>query len=459
MRILIGCLLLTALVALPALSLAQAPAPFFTGFVEGEALKEGELNGLAWSTDGLQLADGQAEGTYTSPELAVQPFEYAILSWNADTPAGASLEVQARFLHREKGEWTPWLSWGMWEKSPKRASRSSSHELAAISYDTAWVAGDNVRAEKLQLRAILRGEGAVLRRIAYTLHDTGVAERPADPAHQGALTQEQLAYSQGIRESTIASVMCSAVTTCTQLNLAGEAYLPEEIALMQYDAALNGYGNWSFNMAMAGELGYKAYVTYADEEELLRLLDQGRAVGMSVRYSGKPDGGQPYLEGAPMTTDGHLITVRGYEIADGQRWYLVSDSAAATDEQAHMRYRGSQLMDAWVSRILYVVEGKEAESRAIVRLPATLSITDKTGVYQLGDVPAKAVFLGFTGAARNKPGGGYLAYTVDGQPGTRFDAKAAGDNLVKFPDDVPADKVTLYVMTNLGITYVAQMPE
>lgn len=455
MRILLGCLLLTALLALPVLSLAEAP--FVTGFVEGEAFKEGTLSGLVWAQDGISLSSGEAEGSYTSPELAVQPFEYAILSWNADTPAGASLEAEARFWHREQGAWTPWLSWGTWDRTPKRTSRSSSYELAAISYDTAWVTGDGVRADKLQLRVTLRGEGARLRRLAYTLHDTGVAERPVDAAHQGAVTDGQLAYAQGIRESTIASVMCSAVTTCTQLNLAGEEYLPEEMALMQYDAALNGYGNWSFNMALAGELGYKAYVTYADEEELLRLLDQGRAVGMSVRYSGKPDGGQPYLEGAPMTTDGHLITVRGYEVDGDGRWYLVSDSAAATDEAAFMRYRGSQLMDAWTSRILYVVERKEANSQAIRRVPVALKATDKAGVYALADAPDKAVFLGFTGGARNKPGGGYLAYQLDGQPGTRFDAKAAGDNLVKFPDDVAVDTATLYVMTNTGVTYVARL--
>ena len=104
MKKLLTCLLLITLLALPALSLAQAP--FATGFVEGEALAQSELSGLVWSEqEGLTLSDGQAEGVYTSPEIDVQPFEYAILSWNADTPAGASLEV-GRFRHREAAEWT-----------------------------------------------------------------------------------------------------------------------------------------------------------------------------------------------------------------------------------------------------------------------------------------------------------------------------------------------------------------
>ena len=64
MRILLGCLLLTALLALPVLSLAEAP--FVTGFVEGEAFKEGTLSGLVWAQDGLTLSPGEAEGIYTS---------------------------------------------------------------------------------------------------------------------------------------------------------------------------------------------------------------------------------------------------------------------------------------------------------------------------------------------------------------------------------------------------------
>lgn len=444
------------LMLVPLLSLAEAP--FETAMVELEQLAEGTLEHLKSTPEGLAV-DGAEQGVYTSPEFSVKPFEYIVLSWNGQAPGDSALEVEARFFHREANEWTPWMSWGKWETSPKRTSKSSNHELSRISTDVAWVTGDNTRATQLQLRATLTGEEARLRRLIYTTLDTGIAERPIGPAHQGGGFDGDLAYSQYIRESTMASVMCSAVTTCTQLNLLGEPYLPEEIALHQYDADLNGFGNWSFNMALAGDLGYKAYVTYADEEELLTLLDQGLPLGMSVKYSDKPDGPYPYLEGAPTSTSGHLITIRGYELEGEERYYLVSDSAADSDDNARLRYKGSQLMDAWQNRVLYVVLDKELDTSGIVRVPITMRATDKEDIYLLeGDMPAP-VKLGYASGVRRKPGSGLMAYTLDGQPGTRFEVMAAGDNLVKFTEPVDASKVTLYVMTNIGMTYVARLAE
>lgn len=450
--------LFTVLLLLAAPLLALGEAPFETVLLEMADLEKGTLEHLKTTSEGLAV-DGAEQGIYTSAEMDVKPFEYIVLSWNGQAPGESTLEVEARFFHREAGEWTDWLSWGTWEASPKRTSKSINKDLARIDTDLAWVTGDNTRATQLQLRATLTGPDARLRRLGYTTRDTGIAERAIDPAHTGGGFDGDLAISQMQREGTMAAVMCSAVTTCTQLNMLGEQYLPEEIALHNYDAGLNGFGNWSFNMALAGELGYKAYVTYADEEQLLTFLDNGLPVGMSVKYSNEPGGSYPYLEGAPTTTPGHLITIRGYEIEGDERYYLVSDSAADTDETSRFRYKGSQLMDAWTSRVLYIVLEKELETNAIQRLPITFKATDKEGVFELqGDMPAP-VKLGYTSGARRKPGSGLLGYTLDNQPGTHFDVIAAGDNLVKFPAEVDPSAVTLYVMTNIGMTYVGRLAQ
>lgn len=455
MRMILCCLLAVSLLA-PLLAKAQDAPSFQTGWLEGEQLKNGRLEGLIYEDRALRLAPDAQEGVFISQELEVRPFEYAVLSWNASTPADSTLMVEARLWHQQEGAWSDWLTWGKWHLAPGRASQSRSSQLASLSDDTARINGQDARATRLQIKATLTGKDARLRRLAYTLRDTAVPERAVSSSHTGAAGGEPLAYSQYIRESSIAGVMCSAVTLCTQMNLLGDDYFSEEIALLQYDASLNGFGNWSFNASLAGELGYKAFVSYADEEELLTLLDRGLPVGMSVKYSDTKDGKYPYLEGAPMTTPGHLITVRGYEVAEGERWYLVSDSAAKTDREALKRYRGSQLMDAWVSRVLYVLDGKEFEPNVIRRIPASMSPAQKEGVWQLSGPVPDTVKLGFSGAARNKAGGGYLMYTIQGQPGHWFDVKIAGKKLVRFPEGVDVSKVTLYVMTNLASTYVVK---
>jgi hypothetical protein len=246
---------------------------------------------------------------------------------------------------------------------------------------------------------------------------------------------------------------------CTQLVLSGEDLLPEEVALSQYDAYLDGFGNWSYTASFAGELGYKSYVTYADEEELLRLLDEGRAVGMSVKYSNTEGEAYPYIEGAPLSTAGHLLTVRGYECRDGERYYFVSDSAAGSDEGALLSYKGGQLMDAWISRILYVVEDKETQENSIERKEILFAPSKTEGEYILqGDIPF-SVGKDFRGNAFKQAGGGIIAYMIEGDSNTYYDIQMTGKNQFRFMNDVSAEDVTVYFMSNEGMTLVAKMEE
>ena len=121
------------------------------------------------------------------------------------------------------------------------------------------------------------------------------------------------AYSQQIRERSIAGVMCSATTICVLLNDRGEDALPEEIALLDYDFYYDGFGNWSYSVAAAGAYGYDAWCQYADLDVVKQELAHGYSVGLSVKYSDSESGSYPYLEGAPISgTAGHLITITGY---------------------------------------------------------------------------------------------------------------------------------------------------
>ena len=60
----------------------------------------------------------------------------------------------------------------------------------------------------------------------------------------------------------------------------------------------------------------------------------------------------PYLEGAPCTTPGHILTVRGFGTEEGQEYVYVCDSAAERDEEAHLRYRKEQFLEAWSGRLV-----------------------------------------------------------------------------------------------------------
>ncbi|HPX70598.1 MAG TPA: hypothetical protein PL035_00630 [Bacillota bacterium] len=432
-------------------------SPFMTGFLEEEAFTSGELENLVWTEEGLTLAPGAEEGVFISQELDVQAFERMVMSWNAFMPRGTSVEIEARLFNETAKAWSDWLSWGVWQRSPERHSFSAGDEIGEIEYDIARPKGEGARATKIQIRATLKGEGICLRRIIYTLQDSAIPEREVSAEHEGFSELPEIGYSQFLRVSEIANSMCSAVTVCTQLAMSGEEFLPEEIALHQYDSYLGYPGNWSYSASTAGDMGYKAYVTYADEEELLRLLDEGRSLGMSVKYS-NVKGSPYYIEGAPLTTGGHLIAIRGYEMVDGQRYYLVSDSAASNDRSTLLRYKAEELINAWTTRILYVVEGKETQKQSIERIEVSFVPADKEGEYVLQDVPY-SIEKDFRNNALKKAGGGYIAYTLEGDPLTYYWVQMTDVNQFYFVGTVKPEDATVYFMSNEGVTLIAKMAE
>ena len=97
--------------------------------------------------------------------------------------------------------------------------------------------------------------------------------------------------------------------------------------------------------------GYRAYARFGDYDLLRREIAAGRSVGVSVHYANSREKAEernlPYLEGAPCTTPGHILTVRGFGTEEGQEYVYVCDSAAERDEEAHLRYRKEQFLEAW----------------------------------------------------------------------------------------------------------------
>lgn len=144
---------------------------FSLGTLEGLVVDESVGNGA------LKLAQGAAEGTYTSDIIGVEAFEYLVASWNADMPLGTTLEISARAYVDMKKEWTSWLSWGVWRAEITRGSAEGEDALAYMNTDTLTISGsDGETASLVQMKATLKanadGESPVLRQIASTYKNT-----------------------------------------------------------------------------------------------------------------------------------------------------------------------------------------------------------------------------------------------------------------------------------------------
>lgn len=444
----------------------------------------------------LKLKAGVKDGTFTSAVYSVAAFQLLVASWNCDAPEDTYIEVYAKAYVNSKSAWTNWLSWGKWSPYIKRSCAEypdNSDNLAIVDVDTFTVRGQAEDfGSKVQLKVVLHSDNGsatpVLRQLAATYTNTQKGEvikpvyaekRVSEPSH---VLLDTPAYSQDRRESDISNSICSPTTITTLLNDRGEDLLPEEVALNNYDFTYQGFGNWSFSVASAGEYGYESYVQYADMDILREELAKGYSVGISVSYSNDKSS-TDYVKDAPITTTGHLITVRGYETVNGVDYFDVSDSAVSSDKAALRRYRADQLDVAWKNRIAYIVHDKEANAGeyAPQRYRAELRET-KTGSnnYQLF-VDGKQINLknDFIYKSMTDSGAGIVACclndsvlpavakpTVTTMANKEFDynVNMTGEGYIHldpkliFSNVKSAEKsITVFVITNAGKIYVAPL--
>lgn len=396
---------------------------FAAGTLENVVTDESIGNGA------IVLKEGESEGTYTSEVLGTAPFEYMVASWGADTPKGTWIDVSARAYVDMKKGWTEWLSWGKWSDSVKRGSVSGECDLAYMDTDTFTISGkDGETASKIQLKVTLHanadGVSPTVRQLGVTYKNT-LEGQYITPVYYGETVElpekvllDTPAYSQMVREQSIAGSMCSATTICTLLNDRGEDTLPEEIALIDYDSDYDGFGNWAFSVAAAGSYGYDVYIQYADLDIVRQELAHGYSVGISVKYSSGSNGQYPYLEnGAAGSTAGHLITITGYETIDGVDYFYSSDSAAGSDAGCLRRYRADQLDAAWSAKVAYIIHDKEENISACNpnRVECELVSAGENEYTLMANGEAVQIGKNFTSAKWKSDGCGIIAYYLEGE--------------------------------------------
>lgn len=396
---------------------------FAAGTLENVVTDESIGNGA------IVLKEGESEGTYTSVVLGTAPFEYMVASWGADTPKGTWIDVSARAYVDMKKGWTEWLSWGKWSDSVKRGSVSGECDLAYMDTDTFTISGkDGETASKIQLKVTLHanadGVSPTVRQLGVTYKNT-LEGQYITPVYYGETVElpekvllDTPAYSQMVREQSIAGSMCSATTICTLLNDRGEDTLPEEIALIDYDSDYDGFGNWAFSVAAAGSYGYDVYIQYADLDIVRQELAHGYSVGISVKYSSGSNGQYPYLEnGAAGSTAGHLITITGYETIDGVDYFYSSDSAAGSDAGCLRRYRADQLDAAWSAKVAYIIHDKEENISACNpnRVECELVSAGENEYTLMANGEAVQIGKNFTSAKWKSDGCGIIAYYLEGE--------------------------------------------
>lgn len=307
-------------------------------------------------------------------------------SWRARTPAGTwiSVWVQAR---TSTGATTAWFCLGRWSEqlggSPTRTSVPRQGDpYATCSVDT-LVARSGVRYASLRLRVTLyRPVGSRVSpsftQVTAMSSDvaTGSAVRvAASPVGVGrGRVLAVPAYSQMNHRGHYPALdgggasWCSATSMAMLLDYwrvgpssADTAWVAprphtdpqvDHAVSKVFDADYHGAGNWPFNTAYAATRGLDGFVTRLRSlTEAERFIAAGIPLAVSTAFTASQ------LAGAGISTNGHLMVLRGFTAAGDPILNDPASSGIASDARVRRTYRRDQFENAWArsGRLAYVV--------------------------------------------------------------------------------------------------------
>ena len=324
--------------------------------------------------------------TWTSPVVRTGfTVREVVPSWDADTPDGTWLQVEARFaLHG--GSSTGWFVLARWNAGPEGLHRTSvpgqKDGEAEVHTDT-LVSSEAIRAHGWQLRAVLmRPVGSDARPVLRSIGAVASARphgpvEPSDRTGAPAHALDVPAYSQQRHRGEHpewdngGASWCSATSMAMVLDHWGAGPTPAETAWVEagnarpqvvhavravFDHAYGGAGNWSFNTAYAGQRGLRGFVTrLRDLHEAELFTAAGIPLVASVAFT------RDELDGAGYDTGGHLLVVVGFDEAGH---VVVNDPAShgrPDDDEVRTTYDRCQFERAWgpSGGLVYVIHPED----------------------------------------------------------------------------------------------------
>jgi hypothetical protein len=233
--------------------------------------------------------------TFRSREVARLLFEPArsgVLSWNTHAESG---RIAFRLLRasRPSGDWLDLAEWRLGGAK----SFSPEHDGTRVDIDVIRAAqpfdGIEVRAPDVEFELV-----------AFS---SPVRARPSLPYARDALILDVPPHSQ-FEDAENERGWCSPASLAMIHAFHGIDRPVAETARAVFDRAYNGTGNWSFNVAYSGKLGFRAVVAHlCNLEHAQRLIERNLPLAISYSWS------EGELPGAPLEhSEGHLVVLCGF---------------------------------------------------------------------------------------------------------------------------------------------------
>ncbi|MBX6341491.1 MAG: peptidase C39 family protein [Thermomicrobiaceae bacterium] len=291
-------------------------------------------------------------GTLESPVVAATnaPFDTAIASWNADTPAGTWLQVELRAYRPDTDHWTKYYIMGIWAAGTDTIERHSVNGQGDtdgfVATDTLLLYGHPAYTQYQYRLTLFTTDLHATPRVHLLSVMTSNSEAEAaglDLAPNRSVwgtdlpvpQRSQMIYKKG------GEVWCSPTSTSMVMAYWGISVPVPAAADGTYDYVYKGTGNWPFNTAYAASFGLEAYVTRLSS---MAQVEQWIAAGVPVVISYAFGEGE--LAGTPIpSSDGHLMVIRGF---DENGNVIANDPAAASDDAVRIVYDREDLERLWL---------------------------------------------------------------------------------------------------------------
>lgn len=237
-------------------------------------------------------AFAQALRASESIRLTFEPARSGVLSWNTHTESG---HIAFRLLRAHQPA-SDWLEYAQWHAGGAK-SLSPQHDETRVDVD--------VIAATLPFDGIeVHAAGVEFELVAFS---SPVRTRPSLPYADGSLILDVPVRSQYDGAGNERG-WCSPASLAMIHAFHGIDHSVADTARAVFDRAYNGTGNWAFNVAYSGRLGFRAVVAHLRNlDHAQRLIE--RNLPLALSYSWR-DGELP---GAPLKhSEGHLVVLCGF---------------------------------------------------------------------------------------------------------------------------------------------------
>jgi hypothetical protein len=262
-------------------------------------------------------AFAQTVGARESARLFFEPARSGVLSWNTHAQSGR-LAFRLLRARRPSGDWLDHTEW----RPTGAKSFSPEHHGTRVDIDVIRAAqpfdGIEVRAKDVDFELV-----------AFS---SPVRARASLPYARDALILDVPAFSQypSTKPTKEERGWCSPATLAMIHAFHGVDRSVADTARSVFDRAYNGTGNWAFNVACSGRLGFRGVVAHlCNLDHAQRLIERNLPLALSYSWS---DGELP---GAPIErSDGHLVVLCGFT-RDGD--CAINDPAAPNVRMVYPR--------------------------------------------------------------------------------------------------------------------------